>query len=188
MNEGGAVPDDSFALTQVTVRNCEPSQFPAFRDLNLAWIRRYFEVEAKDRALLNDPNTGVLEPGGIILVATWTAADGEQQASEQPAPEQQASQQELVIGTCALLREGDGSVLQLAKMAVDERFLGKQIGKLLGLAAIERARRSGASSLRLETNSKLTPAIRLYEKLGFVHMPARESAYARADVHMVMQL
>jgi GNAT superfamily N-acetyltransferase len=178
MNEGGAVPDDSFALTQVTVRDCEPSQFPAFRDLNLAWIRRYFEVEAKDRALLNDPNTGVLEPGGIILVATWTAADGEQQASPQP----------LVVGTCALLRDGDGSVLQLAKMAVDERFLGKQIGKLLGLAAIERARRAGASSLRLETNSKLTPAIRLYEKLGFAPMPARESAYARADVHMVMQL
>lgn len=173
MNEDGVVPDDSFALCQVTVQDCEPSQLAAFRDLNLAWIRRYFEVEAKDRALLDDAKSGVLDPGGIILVATWAAAMGERQ---------------LVVGTCALLREGDGSVLQLAKMAVDERFLGKHIGKLLGHAAIERARRTGASSLRLETNSKLTPAIRLYEQLGFVHMPARESAYNRADVQMVIQL
>tara|TARA_R110002094_G_scaffold89242_7_gene92197 strand:- start:262 stop:414 length:153 start_codon:yes stop_codon:yes gene_type:complete len=42
--------------------------------------------------------------------------------------------------------------------------------------------------LRLETNSKLIPAIRLYEKLGFVPVPARNSAYTRADVQMVIDL
>ncbi|MFT4512464.1 MAG: putative acetyltransferase [Planctomycetota bacterium] len=172
MNEAGASPDDGFALSRVTVQNCEPSQLAAFRDLNLAWIRRYFAVEAKDRTLLDDPKSGVLDQGGIILVATWNRASKEPQ----------------VIGTCALLREDNGSVLQLSKMAVDERFQGKQVGNLLGQAAIDRARQAGASLLRLETNSKLTPAIRLYEKLGFVHMPPRESAYTRADVQMVIEL
>jgi GNAT superfamily N-acetyltransferase len=172
MNAAIAIPDDGFALSQVTVQDCEPCQLAAFRDLNLAWIRRYFTIEAEDRALLDDPQTGVLEQGGIILIASWRGRDNQQHA----------------IGTCAILRDGHGSALQLAKMAVDKRFQGKQIGKLLGRAAIERARQTGANSLRLETNSKLTPAVRLYEKLGFVHMPARESAYTRADVHMVIEL
>lgn len=165
-------PDDGFALSQVTVQDCQPGQLAAFRDLNLAWIRRYFTIEAEDRALLDDPQGSVLARGGIILIASWMARN----------------QQEHVIGTCAILRDGDSSTLQLAKMAVDERFQGKQVGKLLGLAAVERARLAGASALRLETNSKLIPAIRLYEKLGFVHTPPRESAYARADVQMVIEL
>jgi ribosomal protein S18 acetylase RimI-like enzyme len=172
MNAAIAIPDDGFALSQVTIKDCEPCQLAAFRDLNLAWIRRYFTIEAEDRALLDDPQSGVLDHGGIILIASWSGRD----------------KQHHVIGTCAILRDGDGSALQLAKMAVDERFQGKQIGKLLGRAAIERARQAGASSLRLETNSKLTPAIRLYEKLGFAHMPTRESSYARADVQMVIEL
>tara|TARA_R110002072_G_scaffold228234_12_gene385397 strand:- start:40800 stop:40952 length:153 start_codon:yes stop_codon:yes gene_type:complete len=42
--------------------------------------------------------------------------------------------------------------------------------------------------LRLETNSKLIPAIRLYKKLSFVPVPARNSAFTRADVQMVIDL
>lgn len=173
MSDEGASEDDGFSLADVTVQDCDASQLGTFRDLNLAWIRRYFTIEATDRALLDDPQRGILDKGGFILVAVWSGA---------------ANVEALVIGTCALLREGDGSVLQLAKMAVEERFLGKRIGILLGDAAIDRARLAGASALRLETNSKLTPAIRLYEKLGFVHQPTQDSAYARADVQMRIEL
>lgn len=173
MSDEGAIADDGFSLADVTVRDCEPAQLAAFRDLNLAWIRRYFTIESKDRALLDDPQRGILDKGGIILVAFWSGSP---------------SAKALVIGTCALLREGDGSVLQLAKMAVDERFLGKRVGILLGEAAIERSRGAGASALRLETNSQLTPALRLYEKLGFVHERRQKSAYTRADVHMRIEL
>ena len=41
----------------------------------------------------------------------------------------------------------------------------------------------------LETNSSLTNAVRLYQRLGFVHAtPPHHSEYARADVYMELQL
>jgi hypothetical protein len=41
----------------------------------------------------------------------------------------------------------------------------------------------------LETNSRLVGAIRLYERLGFVHRPLPpHSEYARADVYMELAL
>jgi putative acetyltransferase len=44
----------------------------------------------------------------------------------------------------------------------------------------------GARELFLESNSKLTPAITLYQSAGFVHAPRPEpSHYERSDVYMV---
>ena len=41
----------------------------------------------------------------------------------------------------------------------------------------------------LLSNSRLAPALRLYETLGFRHAPMPEGVeYARADVHMVLPL
>ena len=59
---------------------------------------------------------------------------------------------------------------------------------MLGKEAVQRARREGASQLRLETNSKLIPALRLYEKLGFTEIPTTKPAYERVDVQMTLQL
>jgi hypothetical protein len=44
--------------------------------------------------------------------------------------------------------------------------------------------------VELLTNSMLTPALRLYEKHGFLRVPAapHEGGYARADVKMVLEL
>lgn len=173
MHEQRAGPDDAFSLAQVTVEDCRPEQFGAFRDLNLAWIERWFEIEDKDRATLDDPQRGILDRGGVILVAVWHPARG--------GPSH-------VVATTALLRDEQPGVFQLAKMAVAEPFQGRQLGKLIGTAAIERARQLGASAVRLESNSRLTPALRLYEKLGFEHQPRRQSPYTRADVQMILQL
>ena len=54
-------------------------------------------------------------------------------------------------------------------------------------AAITRFGEIGADKLFLETNSRLVPAIRLYETSGFEHSsnPAGDSHYQRADVYMV---
>ena len=48
---------------------------------------------------------------------------------------------------------------------------------------------SGAPLLFLESNSKLHPAIRLYESSGFTHVarPAGDAHYQRADVYMEWQ-
>jgi len=80
---------------------------------------------------------------------------------------------------------------EVAKMAVSLRHQGSGIGRRLLRAVIEEASSLGARRLYLETNHALTPAIRLYESLGFRHIdPARitPSPYARTDVYMELNL
>jgi ribosomal protein S18 acetylase RimI-like enzyme len=77
---------------------------------------------------------------------------------------------------------------ELAKMAVDPRFRGRGIGHQLGAAIIERARRLGAKTIFLESNTILAPAISLYRKLGFVETERQPTPYARGNIHMVLKL
>ena len=47
----------------------EPRHAAAFRDLNLAWIERYFAIEDKDRYMLDHPDETIIASGGHILMA-----------------------------------------------------------------------------------------------------------------------
>jgi DNA-binding MarR family transcriptional regulator/predicted GNAT family N-acyltransferase len=138
-----------------------------FERINAEWLERYFAIEAVDRAMLGDPQTHVLDPGGAILFA---ALDGE------------------VIGTCALLKEAPG-VYELSKMAVETGYRGVGAGRKLLEAAVAEFERRRGRTLFLESNRKLAPALRLYETGGFVHQPAPRpgSHYQRADVYMVYE-
>lgn len=138
----------------------------AFRELNLAWIGKYFVVEDRDTRDLGDPDTYIIAPGGHIFMAEL---NGE------------------VVGGCALMREADG-VYELAKMTVSESARGLGVGRALGEAAIAHARSTGARRVELLTNSSLVPAITLYRSLGFLDVPVGETEYVRADVHMVLDL
>lgn len=136
-----------------------------FARLNVEWLERWFTVEDFDRLVLGDPEEHILAPGGRI----WFAIDASGTA----------------IGTVALRTDGDG-IYELTKMAVDPGARGRGVGRLLADAAIAEFGALGGSLLYLETNTRLTPAIALYESLGFEHRPLREgSHYGRADVHMV---
>jgi GNAT superfamily N-acetyltransferase len=134
----------------------------AFRELNEAWITRYFKLEEPDRRALNDPEGYIIDKGGFIFMALY---DGK------PA------------GTCALIRIGD-KVVELAKMAVDDNVQGKGIGYALGKACIGKAREMGFSTIELLSNTKLKPAIHLYRKLGFVEVQLPATEYERADIKM----
>jgi putative acetyltransferase len=151
----------------VAVRDFRPGDEAAFRDINIAWIERYFAIEQKDRDVLGDPQKYILGPGGAILVA---ADAGE------------------IIGVVALMVIGDSSV-ELAKMGVSPAAQGKGAGRLLIDAAIEKARAMGMSRIYLETNSVLGPALKLYRDAGFAPLQqAVPSPYARADVQLELFL
>ncbi|HEU5442632.1 MAG TPA: helix-turn-helix domain-containing GNAT family N-acetyltransferase [Steroidobacteraceae bacterium] len=134
-----------------------------FKRLNIEWLEKYFRVEPIDEEVLSHP-ARILREGGAILLARYRGA---------------------IVGTCALLNAGDAR-FELAKMAVTAGHQGLGIGRKLIEAAIAEYVSRGARELFLESNSKLTPAITLYESAGFVHAPRpAPSHYERSDVYMV---
>ncbi len=152
---------------KVEIVTYSPLYQDAFRELNEAWINHYFEMEEADRRVLDDPESYVLSQGGEIVFAV--------SGSE-------------VLGTCTLSHLDDQKA-ELAKMAVTEKAKGKQLGHRLGDAIIKLAKEKGYKILCLESNRKLTPAISLYRKLGFVELPfPHPSDYSRADIYMELEL
>lgn len=153
----------------VDIVGWEPAYADAFRTLNEAWIGEYFRLEPADAAILQHPQSYVIDQGGDILFALERATGD-------------------ILGTCALINRGRG-VAELAKMTVDHAARGRGIGRLLAMAVIQRARQLGFDTLYLETNSGLAAALGLYRALGFVRRPSPfDSDYSRADVYMEMLL
>jgi putative acetyltransferase len=155
--------------TELMIREFEPGDEAAFRQLNEAWIVRHFAMEPKDEASLSDPQGTILGRGGRIFFAV---RDGR------------------AVGCCALLPMGRGEY-ELAKMAVAESARRGGIGRRILERIIAEVQASAGRRVYLETSNKLAPAIRLYESLGFRHLPPERvvpSAYARANVYMELFL
>jgi len=157
------------ALGQVTIREFAPGDETAFRQLNEEWITRYFAIEARDAEIINHPLECILKPGGRIFFAVLEGR---------------------CVGCCALIPARPRE-FEVAKMAVTARCQGMGIGRRILDAVVEAARSAGAHRLHLETNHVLTPAIHLYESIGFRHLAPEDvspSDYVRADVFMEMTL
>lgn len=152
-------------MTAISIREFEPGDEEAFRRLNQEWIARYFRLEPKDESTLAHPRETVLDRGGRIFFAV---REGEP------------------VGCCALLPIAPGEY-EVAKMAVTASSQGSGVGRRVLQATMEAGRSAGATRLYLETNHMLTPAIHLYESLGFRHLPEERrphTEYERADVFM----
>jgi len=153
-------------MKPIRIVSYEPHYQASFKQINIDWITDLFTVEPHDLEQLDHPELHILPNDGEILLA---------------------QQEDAVVGTVALIRTGDDE-FELAKMGVARGFRGLGIGRLLCEAAIEYTRQKGARRVWLESNKKAEAAIQLYESLGFVHLPLRDSLYARADVHMELLL
>ncbi|UAY56504.1 bifunctional helix-turn-helix transcriptional regulator/GNAT family N-acetyltransferase [Arachidicoccus terrestris] len=151
----------------VKIISYTPKYKAVFRALNEAWINQYFEMEEADYKALDNPEL-ILKKGGKILVALYNGKP---------------------VGVCALIKMTDTDYdFEMAKMAVSPEAQGKHIGWLLGKAIVKAAKEAGASKLYLESNTRLTPAINLYYKLGFVKVTGIHSPYKRANIHMELDL
>ena len=142
-----------------------PAHQPWFEKLNRAWIEKYFWMEPIDFDILGNPELHILKKGGFIFMA---------------------EHENEIVGTVALKFSSSG-VYEFTKMAVDEKFQGKSIGKLLALAAIAKANELMAEKIILYSSTKLIPALGLYRKLGFLEVPV-DGPYKRSDIKMELVL
>jgi putative acetyltransferase len=152
----------------ILLRTFQPGDEQPFKELNEIWISSSFALEAADHEVLDHPRREILEKGGEICIAE---TDGK------------------VMGCCALLLIGENEY-ELAKMTVAGEARGRGVGRSLLQFAIDHARKIGARRLYLESNTKASDAVHLYEALGFRHLaePEHASKYARANVFMEMSL
>ena len=71
---------------------------------------------------------------------------------------------------------GDG---EITNVAILEEYRGRGYGKKLLTALLEEGTKMGANAFTLEVRISNTPAIRLYESLGFVSEGVRPGFYER---------
>jgi N-acetylglutamate synthase-like GNAT family acetyltransferase len=143
-----------------------PELAPQFAALNIAWLKKYFEIEPIDQEMLNNPQKYFIDKGGYIFFAT---IDGE------------------IAGTFALLPVCE-DVYELSKMAVAEKFQGMDIGNELLKFCIGKANELKAKKIILFSNTKLRTALHLYRKYGFVEVPITNSGYIRSDIQMELEI
>ena len=137
-----------------------------FKRLNLEWLDKYNLTESHDLLVLDDPFGTIINKGGAIYLAS---INGE------------------MVGSAALMKEHNG-IYELAKMAVTAPWQGKGISKLLIDKCIAKAKELGAKKITLFSNHQLQPAIGLYQKFGFEHIPVTGSPFETADVKMELNL
>lgn len=154
------------ALEEVIILQYDKKYAEDYKNLNLAWIEKYFKVEKHDLEQLENPDEYIISQGGYILFAKHHGK---------------------IVGTCALIKTGEHEY-ELAKMAVAEEARGKLIGKKLGENAIALLKERGAKRIWLESNRILTTALNLYTRLGFKEIPIIFTEYARADIKMELMI
>jgi putative acetyltransferase len=104
-------------------------------------------------------------------------------------------------GGCVLLAECDGHVAgcialrpfrdnacEMKRLYVRPEFRGRRAGEQLARAIIERGRAGGYDTMVLDTLATLTPAIKLYEQLGFARMSAYYPNPLPGVVYMALEL
>lgn len=143
-----------------------PKYKKEFRDLNIAWIEKHWEMESSDYKALDNPTVNIINTGGYIAIALY---------KQKPA------------GACALVKM-DNHTFELAKMAVSDEFQGMGIGSLLVEHMIAKTKEMGGKKIYLESNTVLAPAINLYRKAGFKRISGKESPYQRCNIQMELTL
>lgn len=136
-----------------------------FERLNRQWIEKYFWMEPIDQEVLQNPESHILATGGHIFMAEF---------------------QNQVVGTVAL-KWVSNQQYEFTKMAVEEKFQGLKIGYTLAKEAIEFCRKQKVEQIILYSNTRLAPAIKLYQKLGFYEVTL-DGPYKRSNIKMQLDL
>lgn len=137
-----------------------------FIRLNKAWLEEYFVVEKHDEEVFNTIEELIIQTGGDIF---FCIIENE------------------IVGTVAMQKLNNAK-FEMAKLAVDKKYQGQNIGKLLIESCIEFAKEKKATTIMLMSSTKLDIALHLYKKFNFVEVLLEENDYARADIQMELYL
>jgi ribosomal protein S18 acetylase RimI-like enzyme len=153
-------------MNAISIVDYRPEHQPFFEKFNREWIEELFEMEPLDEWVLTNPEKAILEPGGAILMAEYEGV---------PA------------GTVAL-RKLDDKTFEFTKMAVDKKYRQKGIAEAISYSSFKKAKELGATKVLLYSNTRNEGAIKLYEKIGFQHLPVENDVYKRANVKMIINI
>ncbi|HPN70501.1 MAG TPA: GNAT family N-acetyltransferase [Saprospiraceae bacterium] len=132
------------------------------KTLNYEWLEKYFHIEPGDEYSLSNPREAIIDKGGYIFYAKY----GDE-----------------IVGTASLLKKSE-DVFELGKMAVTDRVRGKGIGTILLEYCLDFAKEKEIPKLILYSNTRLTSALHIYKKYGFVEIPLETGLYERADIKL----
>jgi len=153
-------------MDQIQILSYSPELNPYFKSINTAWVEELFSLEPFDIAQFEDPEEVIVKPGGTIIFAKL----GEE-----------------IVGTVALYKTAEDT-FEMIKMGVSPVAQGKGVGMILGKAILEKAKEMGARKVVLYSNTKLKPALHIYQKLGCTSVIPEAGKYCRCDVKMEIEL
>lgn len=144
------------------ITDYQPEYKAAIKELNEAWLEKYFTIEPIDTQILSDPETEILAKGGRIFYA-WNEGK--------------------IVGTVSLIKIDD-QTFELSKMAVSEESQGLGLGKKLMEHALNKAKEMNATKVIIYSNTRLGTAIALYRKYGFTEVNIENNHYERCNIMM----
>lgn len=147
---------------KIKIVKFEEKHFEDFKKINYQWLNRFNLLEPVDVEMLENPKEKIIDKGGYIFIA---------EANGVPAGT-------LSLGYC------EKGVYELLKLGVYEDYQGMGVGALLLKEAMKKAEELKADKVILYTNHLLTPAIHLYEKIGFKLLELDKNKYDEADIKM----
>lgn len=150
---------------KVKILDFTPEYRDDFKRLNNEWMTAYFGKSTDNH--LDRPEE-ILDNGGYILFAEHKGQ---------------------IVGTCAILKESN-KLFEIADMSVTPEFRGRNIGKQILAAAIERVKKANARQIYLITSSKLTVSVEMFKTYGFhqTGFDAEMSMYNATDIKMTLNL
>ena len=138
-----------------------------FKELNVAWLEKYFYVEPHDADLLENCEQTIINKGGLIFFA---------------------KHEDVIVGCFSFIKL-DEKIYELGKMAVDPKYQGLKIGQALMTHAITYAKDHQWSKIMLYSNTKLENAIYIYKKYGFQEIDLETNTpYNRSNIKMELSI
>lgn len=138
----------------------DPKYKQNFIELNTAWIKNNFGfLEEADMKTFQEVEKEIAK-GAMIFFAV---------------------ENDIVLAVCMTKPIGEDT-WEICKLAADERYRGRGAGSKLFKKCMEYAMENNAKRLFIISNSKLKPALHIYQKYGFTEIKLGDYGYSRGDI------